>query len=101
MHKTGGTYLKEKEYVKNLRENGIITIENYFDDSLLDDIQKQADLMFNDLNIYKQSYNTTHNRLASLDDMSYEELAVSEVSINTKEPLVNVPDFIKIAFDFG
>jgi len=90
----------ESRYVNELRSNGIVVLEDYFDASFIDSLEKKVNCIFRDLKIDEHGgYNVAHGRLKTLKGMTYEELAISEESIGMLNPLLNVPEFVKIAFN--
>jgi len=90
----------ERKHVKELDENGITVLENYFDREQVTEIDNKIDSLFRKLNINMNGgYNVSHGRLKTLKGMSYEELSITEQAITIKDPLLKVPEVIKIAFN--
>jgi hypothetical protein len=89
----------EKQHVESLRKHGYALIQEFFASTLIDSIYERADAMFRRLQIDSQrSYSVQLKERASLDGLSYDELAASEKMIALRDPLVNIPEVLCVAF---
>jgi len=89
----------EREQVQSLREHGYALIPGFFPQDLIDLIYEKADFMFHDLQIdTRRAYSVQSKERASLDGLSYERLSASEKMVALRDPLVNIPELLSIAF---
>jgi Phytanoyl-CoA dioxygenase (PhyH) len=93
------TTIFEERQVQSLREDGFALIPEFFSTELIDSIYEKADFMFRNLQIDSQrSYSVQSKERTSLDGLSYDELAASEKMIALRDPLVDIPEILSIAF---
>ena len=89
----------EAQHVKSLRERGYALIPAFFPSTLVDRIYAKADDLFRRLEIdYARAYSVQTGARGSLRGLSYEELAKTEKVIALRNPLVNLPETIDVAF---
>jgi hypothetical protein len=89
----------EWKHVTELRERGFTVLPDFFATDLVDRIFEQADHMFRTLQInMRHAYSVQNKVRESLDGLSYDELAASEKFIAVREPLINIPEMVGIAF---
>ena len=89
----------ETEQVKCLRARGYALAPNFFSHELVDRIYAKASAMFRSLQIdTARAYSVQTKQRASLDGMSYDELASTEKMIALRDPLVHIPELLGIAF---
>jgi len=89
----------EKRWCQELKTQGFTLIEDLFPQDLVDCIFTKADKLFRGLEIDKGDAYTVQNKIRqSLDGLSYEELANTEKFIAIKDPLINIPECVEVAF---
>jgi Phytanoyl-CoA dioxygenase (PhyH) len=89
----------EKQEVRRLQRDGYSLISGCFPAELIDRVFRRADRLFRDLEIdYGRAYSIQSKQRTSLAGLSYEELAATEKMIALRDPLINVPESIGIAF---
>jgi ectoine hydroxylase-related dioxygenase (phytanoyl-CoA dioxygenase family) len=89
----------EQQQVQSLREHGYALIPEFFSKELIDSIFEKSDLMFRNLQIDSQrSYSVQSKERTSLDGLSYDHLAATEKVIALRDPLINIPEILSIAF---
>jgi hypothetical protein len=85
--------------VQSLQEHGYALVPSFFPTRLIDSIYDKADRMFRDLQIDSQrAYSIQSKERTSLQGLSYEQIATSEKMIALRDPLVNIPEVLSIAF---
>jgi hypothetical protein len=89
----------EREQVQSLRAHGYALVPNFFPNPIIDSIYEKSDSMFRNLKIDShRAYSVQSRERASLEGLSYEQLASTEKMIALRDPLVNIPEVISIAF---
>lgn len=89
----------ERQQVKLLREQGYALRPEFFLDKLTRTIHEKADLMFRNTQIEsKLAYSVQSKERASLQGLSYDELAATEKMIAVRDPLLNIPEVLAVAF---
>ena len=89
----------EEQQVSGLRRHGYALISEFFPKDLIDSIYRKADSMFWNLQIdTKRAYTVQSKERQSLEGLSYQELAASEKMIALRDPLVNIPEVLAVAF---
>ena len=89
----------EAEQVKCLRATGYTLIRDFISKELNDYIYRQADALFHALEIDPtRAYSVQMHERPSLDGLTYEQLAASEKMIALREPLIQIPEVMGIAF---
>ena len=89
----------EEQQVSALRKHGYALISDFFPQDLIDSIYRKADSMFWNLQIdTKRAYTVQSKERQSLEGLSYQELAASEKMIALRDPLVNIPEVLAVAF---
>ena len=89
----------EEEQAAALREHGYTLISDFFSKELIDSIYRKADAMFWNLQIdTKRAYTVQSKERQSLEGLSYPELAASEKMIALRDPLLNIPEVLSVAF---
>jgi ectoine hydroxylase-related dioxygenase (phytanoyl-CoA dioxygenase family) len=89
----------EKEQLGSLQEHGYALIEGLFADDLIDSIHSKADQLFRDLQIDPlRAYSVQSKERDSLAGLSYEQLAATEKMIALRDPLIQIPEVLPIAF---
>lgn len=89
----------EREQVSSLREHGYALIEQFFPATAIDRIFAKADVMFRDLAIDSQrAYSVQTRQRRTLEGLSYEEIAASEKMIALRDPLLHIPELLRLAF---
>jgi hypothetical protein len=90
----------EREQIQSLRAHGYALIPDVFPSPRIDSIYEKADAMFRSLQIDSQrAYSVQSGARSSLEGLSYEQLAATEKMIALRDPLVNVPEVLSIAFN--
>lgn len=89
----------ENKQVDCLRIHGFALVPNFFPHELADRIYAKASAMFRELQIdTERAYSVHTKRLANLDGLSYEELAATEKMIALRDPLIQIPEILGIAY---
>jgi hypothetical protein len=89
----------EKQQVENLRAHGFALAPNFISHELTDRIYAKASAMFRELQIdTERAYSVQTKRRASLDGLSYEELAATEKMIALRDPLIHIPELLEVAY---
>ena len=89
----------EARQVESLRRHGYALAPRFISQDRIDRIYTRADALFRGLQIdLKRAYSVQTGRLESLEGLSYEELAASEKMIALRDPLVQIPELLDIAF---
>ena len=89
----------EKEQLESLQEHGYGLMRGFFSEDLIDSIYTKADRLFRDLQIDTlRAYSVQSKERESLAGLSYEQLAASEKMIALRDPLVEIPEVISVAF---
>ncbi len=92
----------ERKQLELLQEHGYGLIDGFFPGDLIDSIYAKADRLFRDLQIDPlRAYSVQSKERNSLDGLSYEELAASEKMIALRDPLIQIPEVLSIAFHEG
>lgn len=89
----------ELAQIANLRTQGYALIPEFFPTELIDRLYAKADRLFRNLEIdFRRAYSVQTGARASLRGFSYDELAATEKMIALRDPLVQIPELIAIAF---
>ncbi len=89
----------ESEQLGSLQDHGYALIEQFFSEGLIDSIYAQADRLFRELQIDPlRAYSVQSKERDSLAGLSYEQLAASEKMIALRDPLIQIPEVVSIAF---
>jgi hypothetical protein len=89
----------ERAQVERLRAHGYALIPEFFPADLIDRIYRKADHLFRNLEIdLERAYSVQTGARISLKGLSYEELAATEKMIALRDPLIQIPELISIAF---
>jgi ectoine hydroxylase-related dioxygenase (phytanoyl-CoA dioxygenase family) len=89
----------ESTQVDNLRLQGYALIPGSFDEAMVDRIYAAADRLFRSLQIdFERAYSVQTGKRVGLQGISYEELAATEKMIALRDPLVQIPEIVPIAF---
>jgi hypothetical protein len=89
----------ENQQVENLRARGFALAPNFFSHELIDRVYTRASAMFHELKIdTERAYSVQTKRRASLDGLSYEELATTEKMIALRDPLIHIPELLEVAY---
>src|SRR4030088_2528594 len=89
----------EARHCEQLRKQGFTVIESFFPTDSIDRIYATADRLFRSLQLdFHHGYSVQDGRRCSLEGLSYEELSKSEKVIALRDPLLNVPESIGVAF---
>jgi hypothetical protein len=89
----------EKAQVESLRRHGYMLAPDFFPTELIDSIYTKADFLFCNLQIdLQRAYSIQSKERSSLEGLSYQELAGTEKMIALRDPLVNIPEALFIAF---
>lgn len=89
----------EQREVECLRRHGYALLQAFFPADLIGRIFTAADGMFRNLQIdFRRAYSVQSGERASLEGLSYEELATSEKMIALRDPLIHIPEILGVAF---
>jgi Phytanoyl-CoA dioxygenase (PhyH) len=89
----------ERAQVESLRTQGYALIPEFFPADLIDRIYRKADHFFRDLAIdLDRAYSVQSGVRTTLKGLSYDELAATEKMIALRDPLVQIPEAIGVAF---
>jgi len=89
----------ESGQVESLRTQGYALIPEFFPTNLIDRIYAQADEMFRNLEIdFTRAYSVQTGARLNLEGLSYDELAATEKMIALRDPLVQIPEVVGVAF---
>jgi hypothetical protein len=89
----------EQREVESLRRRGYVLLQAFFPGDLIGRIFTAADAMFRNLQIdLKRAYSVQTGKRASLEGLTYDELAASEKMIALRDPLVHIPEILGVAF---
>lgn len=89
----------ESAQVDNLRTKGYALIPQFFPPALIDAIYAKADHLFRNLDIdFGRAYSVQTGARRSLQGLSYDQLAATEKMVALRDPLVQIPETIGIAF---
>lgn len=89
----------ESGQVRDLRANGYALIPEFFPADFIDRIYTQADRRLRDLEIdFSRAYSVQTGARATLKGLSYDQLAATEKMIALRDPLLQIPEIIGIAF---
>ncbi|HTS12285.1 MAG TPA: phytanoyl-CoA dioxygenase family protein [Candidatus Limnocylindrales bacterium] len=89
----------ESAQVKSLETRGYALIRDFFQPSLVDHIYAKADELFRGLQIdCGRAYSVQTGEKSSLAGISYAQLAATEKMIALREPLIQIPEVIGLAF---
>ncbi len=85
----------ERQQVKSLRDHGYALVPDCFSKALTDRIFEKANAMFRNLQIdLGRAYSVQNGQRASLEGLSYDELAATEKMIALRDPLVHIPEML-------
>jgi hypothetical protein len=86
--------------VECMRAHGYALVPKFISRELAAQIYREADELFRSLQIdFGRAYSIQTHERASLEGLSYEELAASEKMIALREPLIQIPAMIGVAFN--
>lgn len=89
----------EERQVQSLRNRGYALISSAFPATAVDLIFEKADALFRGLAIdLTRAYSVQTGERLSLQGLSYDELAATEKMIALRDPLVQIPEIVDIAF---
>jgi hypothetical protein len=89
----------ESEQVECLRTRGYALAADFISKDLADHIFLEADPLFHSLQIdLTRAYSIQTHERASLEGLSYEDLAATEKMIALRDPLIQIPAVIGVAF---
>jgi ectoine hydroxylase-related dioxygenase (phytanoyl-CoA dioxygenase family) len=89
----------ENEQMHSMQEHGYALIGGFFAEELVDSIYAKADQLFRELQIDTlRAYSVQSKERDSLAGLSYEQLAKSEKMIALRDPLIQIPEVLSIAF---
>jgi Phytanoyl-CoA dioxygenase (PhyH) len=89
----------EKREVQHLQQDGFALMPGFFSADLIDRVFRKSDRLFRELQIdFSRAYSIQSKLRTSLAGLSYQELAASEKMIALRDPLINVPESVDIAF---
>jgi len=89
----------EAQQAEFLRHQGYSLVPSFFPSDLIDRIFARASALFRQLQLDEQRcYSIQTRQRATLRGLSYDELAASEKVIALRDPLVNIPELLRIAF---
>lgn len=89
----------EAQHVRSLRSLGYALIPAFFPVAAIDRIYEMSDALFRSLAIdHARAYSVQTGERASLNGVSYEELAATEKMIALRDSLVQIPQVVDIAF---
>ncbi|MGH9733182.1 MAG: phytanoyl-CoA dioxygenase family protein [Candidatus Acidiferrales bacterium] len=90
----------ETQPVHSLKKQGYALISAFFPVALIDRIYAKADSLFRSLAIdCARAYSVQTGERPSLEGASYEDLAATEKVIILRDPLVQIPELVDIAFN--
>jgi hypothetical protein len=89
----------EAQCYDELREQGFTILHEYFSSALMDSILEKADLLFRKLQVdFQDAYSVQNKQRTSLEGLTYQELEASEKMISLKDPLLQIPECVDIAY---
>lgn len=89
----------EEQQVECLRRHGYALAPDFFPRTLTDTIYAKADALFRALQLDDaRAYSVQTGERKTLAGLSYEELEATEKMIALRDPLVNIPEILGIAF---
>ncbi|MGA8222141.1 MAG: phytanoyl-CoA dioxygenase family protein [Candidatus Acidiferrales bacterium] len=89
----------ERQHVESLRTRGYALAPGFFSPGLTDSIFAQADRLFRDLQIdFTRAYSVQTRERSSLEGLSYGQLVATEKMIALRDPLIQIPEIIAVAF---
>ena len=89
----------EAQRVRSLRNLGYALIPAFFPGTTIDRIYEKSHALFHGLAIDpSRAYSVQTGERSSLDGVSYEELAATEKMIALRDPLVQIPQVVDLAF---
>ncbi|HEY0704948.1 MAG TPA: phytanoyl-CoA dioxygenase family protein [Candidatus Acidoferrales bacterium] len=90
----------ENVLLESLQTHGYALIDGFFPADLIDSIYETADRLFRDLQIDPlRAYSVQAKERDSLAGLSYDELAASEKIVALRDPLVQIPEVLPVAFN--
>lgn len=89
----------EAQQVRSLRSLGYALVPGFFPVTIIDRIYEKSDALFRGLAIDPtRAYSVQTGERSSLNGVSYEELAATEKMIALRDPLVQIPQVVDLAF---
>jgi Phytanoyl-CoA dioxygenase (PhyH) len=89
----------ERQHVESMRTRGYALAPGFFPPGLIGRIYTRADSLFRDLQIdVTRAYSVQAGERSSLDGLSYDQLAASEKMIALRDPLIQIPEIVSVAF---
>jgi len=90
----------EADQIGLLRRKGFALAANFVANDMVDRIYARADAMFRNLQIdFGRAYSVQTGQRRSLEGLTYDELASTEKMIALADPLLHIPELVKVAFD--
>ena len=90
----------EAKHSRKLKEQGFTVLPEFFSTDLADTIFEKADRLFKELKARStDAYSVQHGQRKTLEGLSYDDLSTTEKMISLKDPLVEVPEAVDIAFN--
>jgi hypothetical protein len=89
----------EAQQVECLRTRGYVLAADFIPQRVADRLYQQADALFRDLKIdLQRAYSVQTHERASLEGLTYAQIAATEKMIALRDPLIQLPELIEIAF---
>ena len=86
----------EANHCKELADQGYTILRDFLDTTLIDEIHRKADHFFRDCEI--STVPIYEGEYATLEGLTYEQLASTQPKIGLKDPMLQIPEFVHIAF---
>ena len=91
--------ITEGHHCRELRNRGFTVMEDFFHPSFMDSILQKADPLFKTLKLDPyDAYSVQNQKRASLEGLTYEELEQTEKMISLRDPLLQIPECVSIAY---
>ena len=89
----------ESQQLDRMRTHGYALAPDFISRDLADHIFVTADALFRDLQIdFQRAYSVQTHERQSLEGLSYDNLAATEKMIALRDPLIQIPEMIGVAF---
>jgi phytanoyl-CoA dioxygenase PhyH len=89
----------ERQHVASLRTRGYALATGFFPSELIGSIYARADTLFRELQIdFTRAYSVQTRERSSLEGLSYHQLAATEKMIALRDPLIQMPEIMGVAF---
>ena len=86
----------EADHCKELRDQGYTILREFFDTTLIDKIYRKVDQLFRDCQIGTNINDP--RKYVPVTGLTYEQLASSQPRIALTNPMLQIPEFVDIAF---